>query len=179
MKLLIKLYKNEMIAIFFISALFIWGAVSSVLAFQNKTQVVLIGKTQAGFKLITDEDKTLEEALNFIRLFLTLTFNFDDESYPRHISLAGDLMTETLWERKKPEFTEMAGFIKKNKIVQAGEILSIKELKSNQYEIEIRNYLFKKGNLNEKNKLVLLTLTKNQRSYENPWSYNVSNIEIK
>ena len=179
MKLLIQLYKKEMAVSSLIVSLFLWGIMSSYLAFQNKSQVVLIGKTDESYQLITNEKTTPIETGNFIRHFLALSLNFNDESYKRHISLAGDLMTEDLWKKKKSEFIQMAGFIKKNKVTQSAEILKIQKAKSNLYEIEVRNYLFKNGILTEKDKLILLSLIENQRSYENPWRHSVANVEIK
>ena len=179
MKFLWLIYKQEILFIYLIVGLFLWALVASLLAFQNKAQLVVIGKTNNSYQLITDEEKDPIEAGNFIRHFLALTLNFDEKSYNRHISLAGDLMTESLWEKKKPEFIQMAGFIKKNKVIQSSEVLSIKKTKASQYEIKIRNYLFKKGILTEKDKLVLLSLKDKQRSYENPWRYSVSSVEIK
>lgn len=179
MKLLIQLYKKEMAVISLIVSLMLWGIMSSYLAFQNKSQVVLIGKTDETYQLITDEKTTPIETGNFIRHFLSLTLNFNNGSYKKHISLAGDLMTEELWKKKKPEFIQMAGFIKKNKVTQSAEILKIQKVKSNLYEIEVRNYLFKNSILTEKDKLILLSLTPNQRSYENPWRHSVANVEVK
>ena len=179
MKLLILLYQKEMAVISLIISLMLWGVVSSCLTFQNKSQVVLIGKTGESYQLIKDEEITPIETGNFIRHFLVLSLNFNDESYKRHISLAGDLMTEDLWKKKKLEFIQMASFIKKNKVTQSVEVLKIQKAKNNLYEIEVKNYLFKNGILTEKNKLILLSLIDNQRSYENPWRYSVANIEIK
>lgn len=179
MKLLIQLYKKEIAVISLIVSLFLWGVVTSYLAFQNKSQVVLIGKTDESYQLIKDEKETPIETGNFIRHFLALSLNFNDESYKRHISLAGDLMTEDLWRKKKPEFIQMTSFIKKNKVTQSVEILKIQKAKSNLYEIEVKNYLFKNGILTEKNKLISLSLIDNQRSYENPWRHSVSDIEVK
>ena len=156
-----------------------WGALASILAFQNKSQVVLIGKTENSYRLIVEEEITPLEIGNFIRHFTALTLNFNEESYKRHISLAGDLMTEELWKKKKPEFIEMFGFIKKNKVTQSAEVLKIEKVKNNNYEVKVRNYLFKNGNLTEKDKVILLSLTENERSFENPWRHIVSNVEVK
>ena len=179
MKFLWLIYKQEMLFIYLIAGLFLWALMASLLAFQNKTQLLVIGKTNDSYQLITEEEKDPVETGNFIRHFLALTLNFDEKSYNRHISLAGDLMTENLWGKKKPEFIQMTGFIKKNKVIQSSEILKIQKVKSNLYEVKIRNYLFKKGVLTEKDKLVLLSLTDKQRSYENPWRYSVSGVELK
>ena len=179
MKFLWGIYKQEMLFIYLIIGLFLWSVVTSILAFQNKGQVILIGKIGNTYQLITDEEKDPIETGNFIRHFLALTLNFDEQSYQRHISLSGDLMTENLWDKKKPEFKEMAGFIKKYKVIQSSEILSIKKIKTSLYEIQIKNYLFKKGILTKKTKLILLSLTDNQRSFENPWRYSVSSIKVK
>ena len=179
MKFLWLIYKQETLFIYLITGLFLWASVTSYLAFQNKTQVILIGKIGNSYQLITDEKKEPIEVGNFIRHFLALTLNFDEGSYRKHISLAGDLMTEGLWDKKKIEFKEMAGFIKKHKVIQSSEVLSIKKIKTSQYEIKIKNYLFKKGVLTEKTKLVLLSLIDNKRSFENPWRYSVSSIEVK
>ena len=101
-------------------------------------------------------------------------------SYRKHISLAGDLMTEELWKRKKPEFKEMAGFIKKYKVIQSSELLEIQRVKASEYKAKVRSYLFKKGVLKEADKIIsLLSLIENKRSYENPWRYSVSNVEVK
>ena len=179
MKLLKQIYKHQMFLSLFIAVLILWGVSVTGLAFLNKAQLVIIGKTKDSYQIIDSEEKDPVETSNFIRHFIALTLNFDKESYKRHISLAGDLMTESLWEKKKPEFQEMADFIKKHKVIQSSEVLSIKKIKSSLYEIQIRNYLFKKGNLTEKDKLILLSLTENQRSFENPWRLSVSRIEIK
>ena len=168
MKFLIKLYKSEMILFLLIGSLFIWGIIASLLAFKNKTQVFLIGKTDESYQLITDEEKTPIETGNFIRHFLALILNFNDESYKKHISLAGDLMTERLWEKKESEFIQMSDFIKKNKVTQSAEVLKIQKVKSNLYEATIKNYLFKNGILTEKNKFISLSLVDNQRSYREP-----------
>lgn len=178
MKLLIWLYKQEIGLFSLIVSLFLWGVVASILAFKNNSQVVLIGKTGGSYQLITDEEITPTETGNFIRHFLSLTLNFNDESYRRHISLAGDLMTEELWRKKKPELIQMASFIKKNKVTQSAEILKI-EKKKGFYEVKVRNYLFKNGILTEKDKLILLSLIENQRSYENPWRHSVTSVEVK
>ena len=179
MKLLIELYQKEMAVISLIISLTLWGLTSSYLAFQNKTKVILIGKTKESYQLIKEDSTTPKETENFIRHFLALSFNFDEKSFKKHISLAGDLMIEDLWKKKKPEFIEMASFIKRNKVTQSAEILKIQKLKSNLYEIQVRNYLFKKGILTETNKLISLSLIENERSFENPWRHSVSNVEIK
>lgn len=179
MKELWIIYKNEMVFLSLIAGLFLWGVVATLLAFQNKEKVILIGKTGNSYQLIEEEVKTPFETENFIRHFLSLTLNFDEKSYGRHISLAGDLMTDSLWFQKKAEFKEMANFIKKHQVVQSSEILSITKQKANLFEVKIRNYLFKKGVLTENEKLILLSLIENERSFENPWSHSISNIEVK
>ena len=179
MKKLLTIYKNQTVLISLIISLMLWGIVVGILAFQNKEKVILIGKVDGSYQLIEDNRKDPSETENFIRHFLSLTLNFDRRSYKRNISLAGDLMTEKLWQKKKPEFKEMAGFIKENQVIQSSELLEIKKAKTNQYEVKVRNYLFKKGILSEKDKLLSLSLTGNKRSYENPWRYSVSKIEVK
>ena len=183
MKVLIKLFKTEMTLIALILSLIFWGLTMSFLAFQNNSQVILIGKTKEGFKIIkaTDkEDKSSSslEAVNFIRHFIALTFNFDKKSYVKHISLAGDLMSEKLWNKKEPEFKKTASFIKTKNIIQSSELISITK-QSNTYEAKVISYLFKNGNLTKKNKTIVLSLTTNQRSFENPWGYNVSEFKVK
>ena len=129
--------------------------------------------------MINDEENSSVEAQNFIRHFMALTLNFDKTSYKKHISLAGDLMTEHLWKKKKIEFAGMVDFIRQNKVIQSSEVLNIKRQKRNFYEIKIRNYLFKNGVLTETDKDILISLVSNKRSYENPWRYSVSEVEIK
>ena len=173
------IYKNEMVFLILITILFLWGVVSTILAFQNKEKVFLIGKTNGSYHLIENEPKEPLETENFIRHFLALTLNFDEKSYKEHISIAGDLMTDSLWFEKKNEFTEMAGFITKNQVIQSSEILSITKQTSNLFEVKIRNYLFKKGVLTKTEKILFLSLVENKRSYENPWRHSVSNIKVK
>ena len=179
MKRLLVIYKNEAILIAFIGSLILWAVAMSFLAFQNKTQVILIGNKEGSYQLIKEGEKDPLETENFIRHFLGLTLNFDEKSYNDNISLAGDLMTEKLWQKKKPDFTEMAGFIKKHKVIQSSELLEITKIKTNNYEVKVRNYLFKKGILTKREKLLSLSLTENIRSFENPWRYSVSEIEVK
>ena len=179
MKLLIQLYKQEIAIFSLIVSLMLWSVVATILAFQNKSQIVLIGKTKDSYQLIKDEEQTPVEIGNFIRHFMALTLNFNKESYKRHISLAGDLMTEELWKKKKAEFIKMFDFIKKNKVTQSAEVLKIQKVKNNIYEVKVRNYLFKNEKLTEKDKLILLSLTEKERSFENPWRLSVSHVEVK
>lgn len=179
MKLLMFIYKNEIVCFFLIISLFLWSLFATFLAFQNKAQILLIGKNNGSYQIIKDEEQSPVEIRNFIRHFIALTLNFDKKSYKRHISMAGDLMTDALWNQKNDEFKEMAGYIMDQNIIQSSEILSIKKQKRNLFEVKIRNYLFKKSVLTETDKFILLSLTKNKRSYENPWSYSVSGIKVK
>ena len=47
MKLLFLVYKNETVFFVLISSLFLWGLLASILAFQNKEEVILIGQTNS------------------------------------------------------------------------------------------------------------------------------------
>ena len=179
MKQLWIIYKDEMVFLLLVGGLFLWGVLATTLAFTNRQKVILIGKTKGSYHLIDKEEKDPLELENFIRHFLALTLNFDEESYKRHISLSGDLMTEKLWKKKKPEFKEMMSFIKEFKAIQSSELLEIRKIKSNSYEVKIRSYLFKKGVLKEKDKFILISLTDNQRNYANPWRYSVKDVEVK
>ena len=179
MRLLFLVYKNETVFFVLISSLFLWGLLASILAFQNKEKVILIGTVNGSYKVINDREMDPLETENFIRHFLGLTLNFNEANYRKHISIAGDLMTESLWLEKKKEFKEMAGFIKKHQVVQSSEVLSITRKKKNLFEVKVKNYLFKKGVLREKENLISLSLIKNERSYENPWRHSVSNVEVK
>lgn len=179
MRLLFLVYKNETVLFVLIFSLFLWGLFSSILAFQNKEKVILIGQTNGSYRVINDKEVDPLETENFIRHFLGLTLNFNEGNYRKHISIAGDLMTESLWLSKKKEFKEMAGFIQKHQVVQSSEVLSITRQKNNLFEVKVKNYLFKKGVLREKENLISLSLIKNERSYENPWRHSVSNVEVK
>ena len=57
MKLLWLTRKNDMILIALISSLTLWSLTASILAFQNKTKLVLIGKVGNSYQLITDKGK--------------------------------------------------------------------------------------------------------------------------
>ena len=48
-----------------------WGFIASYLAFNNKSRVILIGKTEELYQLITDEEETPIETENFIRHFFS------------------------------------------------------------------------------------------------------------
>ena len=73
----------------------------------------------------------------------------------------------------------MASFVKKYKVIQTSELLEIQRVKASQYKAKVRSYLFKKGVLKETDKIISLSLIENKRSYENPWRYSVSNVEVK
>ena len=51
MKLFWLIYKNETALLALIISLFLWGLVASLLAFKNKAQVVLIGKTKDSYQI--------------------------------------------------------------------------------------------------------------------------------
>ena len=179
MKLLLFIYKNEILCFILILSLLLWGLFTGLLAFRNKTQVVLIGKANSSYHIITNEETSPIETKNFIRHFIALTLNFDKQSYRKHISLAGDLMTEDLWKKKKAEFKEIDSVIRDKNIIQSAEILQIKKNKKNLFEVKIKNYLFKNSILKETNKSIFISVTHNKRSYENPWRHSVSSIEVK
>ena len=101
MRLFWLIYRNEIVFCLLIIGLVLWGAVATVSAFKNKEKVILIGQTEGFYQVIDRKEKSPLETENFIRHFLGLTLNFDNASYRRHISLAGDLMTESLWRKKE------------------------------------------------------------------------------
>lgn len=179
MKLLMLIYKNEMILCLLLLSLFLWAGLASIFAFQNKEKMILIGSTDGFYHTIEKSKQSSIETENFIRHFVALSLNFDKNSYRRNVGLAGDLMTDKLWREKQSEFKEMDSYIRDQKIIQSSEIVSIKKQKRNLFEIKIRNYLVKKGTLTETDKFILLSLIENKRSYENPWRHSVSNIEVK
>jgi len=88
-------------------------------------------------------------------------------------------MTGEIWRSKTPAFIQLTGYIKKQKDTRPAEILKIEKNEKGFYEVKVRNYLFKNGILSEKDKLISLSLIENQRSFENPWSHSISNIEVK
>ena len=60
--------------------------VTSVYAFSKKSETLIIGIDQNGTRVVTEQEDPIfkTEAINFIRTFVSLSYNFDQETFAQN-----------------------------------------------------------------------------------------------
>lgn len=173
-----KLYRNEIKHWILIVSLFLWATIASFFALQNNTKTILIGVEESNTRIITEtNDRILQNELkNFITNFIENYYSFDNQTFSGNISLASDLMIESLWNEKKPKLLEVQERLKTTPLIQYVEIESMDRVDSSRIEAILN--LTIKSKLSEhivKLKVTIL-FNKTPRTEKNPWGYQIEEL---
>lgn len=156
-----------------------WAIVATILLIRLKPQVVLIGVDQFGVRLITGADDRLlkAEQENFLKKYLSQTYNYSSQDYDARISLAGDLMAEELWKEKRKEFDRIAQGLKRQELTQTTNVDELRAIDPSTYEADLEITVKNKLQETKVRLRVEIKLRRKPRSPQNPYEYEVQGFE--
>ncbi len=157
--------------------LVLWAAISTILLLRMKPQVVLVGIDPYGTRLITSEnDRLLKgERENFVKKYLAYAYNYSSASFDSRISVAGDMMTQKLWQEKKEEFARISEGLKKHELSQTAKVLELREIDPENFEADLEIRVKTKFQEATTKLRLEIKLRKARRFDQNPYPYEVAN----
>lgn len=173
-----KLYREEILRLGLLFVLMTWGSVASVLALQNRKEVILIGLSETGPRVINNEqDQLIKSELKvFVKSFFDNYYSFDQESYLKRLSIATDMMSNDLWESQKSKIYDVYNKIKADPLSQTYQIESLDLLDENMVEAVLLIHIEQKLVKRTLRLKVSLKTDSKERDAKNPWQFQVGEL---
>ena len=160
--------------------------VTSVYAFSKKSETLIIGIDQNGTRVVTEQEDPIfkTEAINFIRTFVSLSYNFDQETFAANAAKYSDLLSLKLWTEKKSDILRAAEEIKKEPLQFSTIITKIakdKDKEGNElYKVYTDQTITRRAKVDKLKYIVTLQIAKIQkRTKDNPYGYEVTFLDEK
>ncbi len=154
-----------------------WAATASILLVRNQPQTLLIGMDENGVRVIRDERDRLVagEKLNFIKRYLSYSYNFDSKDYDDRMTSAGNLMSTKLWEEKASEFKKIREEAKNTpEITQESTIEEIRFIDDYTFEADLGLKISKRLKTISVPLRVTIKIAPHLRTIDNPYSWEVT-----
>lgn len=175
----LKMFKGEILSFLLILVLLISTCFLSFKLFFQKEKILFIERTSKSTRVLEETHVTPLEIKIFIRRFLVICLNYHEKNYLEHIESAGNLMSPRLWNEKKEELLNVYKEVKAKKLEQGADILEIKAIGENEFEILAYVSLYEKEVKTFKKKFkIFLTLKEAKRTKLNVWGLEVENFKI-
>lgn len=160
--------------------------VTAIYAFSKKSETLIIGIDQNGTRIVTEQEDPIfkTEAINFIRTFVSLSYNFDQETFADNAAKYSDLLSLKLWNEKKSDILRAAEEIKKEPLQFSTIITKIakdKDKDSNEYyKVYTEQTITRRAKVDKLKYLVTLQIEKvEKRTKDNPYGFEVTFLEEK
>lgn len=167
--------KYQLVKIGFTGVCFAWAVTSTVLLLRSKP--ILIGIDENGVRVIAeDKDKlVLNEKLNLIKRFVFHYYNFDANDYDGQLTVAGNLMNNSLWETKQQEFRRLSLNLKEHPtLLQQAKIEDIRLIDECTYEVDLTLSVQEKLHTTLVKLRTEVKIIPHVRSTDNPFSWEVN-----
>lgn len=173
-----KLIRSELKHWLLVSVLLLWAVSATVFGLSKKDRVLLIGISDSGARVITDqEDAFLKEELQkFVLQFLDLYYVYDEKSYKDRAGKAADVFVEELWDEKKSEMLALHEKLQKTPLSQSIEVQSVDLIETGKVEVVLKVHIKSRMSAPQVNLKVILSYRDNKRTEENPWGYQITGI---
>jgi len=174
-----RLYEQEIQRWILCSALLIWALTASVLALQNRKEILVVGISSSGSARIIEskDDRYIQEELKgFLLSFLEQYFNFDQANFLERVGRASDLMTIELWNQQKAKLAEIQEGLKKEPLKQSATIESLDLISDSKVEAILDLHIEQR--LAKRNIKIRVTIevAPHERSAQNPWGYEIKEL---
>lgn len=174
-----RLYQQEIQKWILILALCAWGLTASVLAIQNRKEIILVGLSSSGSARLIEskDDRYLQEELKgFLMAFLELYYTFDQASFAGRVGAASDLMADGLWSQQKEKLSQLQESLKTEPLKQSAGIESL-DLVSDSKVDAVLNLRIEQR-LSQRNIKIRVTIevSPHARSTQNPWGYEIKEL---
>ncbi len=155
-----------------------WATTSSIWAYRNKSQIILIGLDDAGTRVITSASDPIlaKERVKFVREFLRGFYNYSSTDYSQSMSQAGALISDTLWKEKETDFKRIVAQMKLTPLTQEARLLDLREVSEQEFEADLDIHIRSRLQERTVKYRVALTITPKKRSTSNPYPLEVTSI---
>lgn len=159
---------------------------TAIYAFSKKSEILIIGIDQNGTRVVTEQEDPIfkTEAINFIRTFVSLSYNFDQETFAANAAKYSDLLSLKLWNEKKSDILRAAEEIKKEPLQFSTIITKIAKDKDKDgldiYKVYTEQTITRRAKVDKLKYLVNLQIAKvDKRTKDNPYGFEVTFLEEK
>ncbi len=178
MRTFLKLIKDEFVFYTLILSLFLWGFSSSLYLIFKEDRSFVIEKDSQGFlKILGTKDLSSRREV-FLRLFVILSFNYDTSSFKKNLSMAGELMSDEFWRKKRAYFLKVFEEVRMKKISQFAEISKLIETSNNTYKAHLNIIIFQGKQKTEKKGKLLIKLQSAEMRAQNLYGFEVYDVQI-
>lgn len=182
----IQLAQSKMKEWILISVLIFSLIITTIYAFSKKSEMLIIGIDQNGTRIVTHEDDPIfkTEVVNFIRAFVSLSYNFDQETFTENAGKYSELLSLELWNQKKSDVIRAAEEIKKEPVQLSTIITKVAKDKDKEgrdlYKVYTEQTLTRRAKSEKIKYLLTVQITKvSKRTKDNPYGYEVTQLEEK
>lgn len=169
-----------------ISVLIFSLVITFIYALSKKSETTLIAIDQNGTRVITTEDDPIfkTEIINFLRTFVSLSYNFDQDTFAENAGKYSDLLSLELWNQKKNDVVRAAENIKKEPMQLSTIIKKISKEKNKDnediYNVYTEQTITRRARTDKVNYIVSLQVQKiDKRTKENPYGFEITSLEEK
>lgn len=178
-KLYLKLYQKNIFSLLIITLLVCWSISMSVLAFRNQTKILILQVTEDGVFDVSSDENKLDNIflINFLRAYVGYCYNYDVNSFDKNMSRCSDMMSEKLWNTKKEQISRAVNELKSDKVSYTTSLDKALSKPDGSFELNITTTRFYSGGTSDAKVKLTLQITKTKRSVQNPWGYEVQNVQ--
>lgn len=167
-----------------ISVLIFSLIVTAIYAFSKKSEMLLIGIDQNGTRVITQEEDPIfkTEIINFIRTFVSLSYNFDQDTFTENAGKYSELLSLDLWNQKKSDVLNAAEQIKKEPMQLSTFITKVAKDKDKDgndiYNVYTSQTLTRRAKTEKLKYILKMQVAKvSKRTKDNPYGFEVTALE--
>ena len=173
-----RFVREEVLRLSLIVVLGLWAITATAVALLKTEKTILIGVSDDSSYVISNSNEALrrKEVVSFIRSFIESYYEFSPANHAEKLSRAGDMMTPTLWEQKRPDLQRLNERLKIEPLVQTAKILSIDMVDDETIEALLQVQIVKRLESVSKNLKVTLKMKAHDRSDSNPWPIEISEV---
>lgn len=158
--------------------------ITSIYAFSKKSEMLLIGIDQNGTRVITQEEDPIfkTEIINFIRTFVSLSYNFDQDTFTENAGKYSELLSLDLWNQKKSDVLNAAEQIKKEPMQLSTFITKVGKDKDKEgndiYNVYTSQTLTRRAKTEKLKYILKMQVAKvSKRTKDNPYGFEVTKLE--
>lgn len=158
--------------------------VTALYAFSKKSETMLIAIDQNGTRVVTEQDDPIykAEVINFIRTFVSLSYNWDQETFAENAAKYSELMSLDLWNQKKSEILRMADDLKKEPMQASTIITRIAKDKTKDgtdvYKVYANQTVSRRARTATLKYLFSIQVARTpKRTKENAYGYEITSVE--
>ena len=182
MKRFYQLYRTRIVTAIALIMLGIWSLSSTAIALLKKDRIVVMKIDANGDSAVIGEAEDSPIAEPFFRRYVQYMYNYDSNSFESNVQKCLPLLSQSFWDKMKPDYLSSIEKIKERKVMQSAAITSkIAVLGNSTYAFSTQSTVSKdlsdgKRIIEEQSYKLIMTIKKVPRTIENPFGWEVQNV---